>query len=152
MPFRTRGKNTTYRSRWVYFYIWQAILSRTSLSGGWKVSKAVLIKREEWAKRDDAWYGSVEGTRFGTDTSIIFYTTDIVGHGPKLHRHPYDEIFIVRQGEALFTVGDQQIKVKEGQVVFGPASIPHKFINLGPGRLETTDIHVSRQFVQEDLE
>ncbi|GAA5618590.1 cupin domain-containing protein [Brucella anthropi] len=114
--------------------------------------QAVVLKREEWARRDDAWSGRVEGKRFDTDASIIFFSTDIVGHGPKLHRHPYDEIFIVRQGNALFIVGDEQIEVTEGQVVFGPANIPHKFINLGPGRLETTDIHVTRHFEQEDLE
>jgi len=114
--------------------------------------QAVVLKREEWARREYAWSGRVEGKRFGTDASIIFFSTDIVGHGPKLHRHPYDEIFIVRQGKALFIVGDEQIEATEGQVVFGPANIPHKFINLGPGRLETTDIHVSQHFEQEDLE
>ncbi|KAA3508975.1 cupin domain-containing protein [Agrobacterium rosae] len=82
----------------------------------------------------------------------MFYTTDEIGCGPRLHKHPYDEVSIVRQGRALFTVGEQQLEVKEGQIVFGPANLPHKYINLGPGRLEMTDIHVADEFSQEDLE
>ena len=106
----------------------------------------------QWAEKLDVWKGRFEGSRFGTDLSVIFYTTDEVGRGPKLHRHPYDEIFIVREGRALFTVGETQFEAFAGQVVFGPANVPHKFVNLGPGRLETTDIHSTPTFIQEDLE
>lgn len=56
------------------------------------------------------------------------------------------------KGRALFTVGEEQLEVSAGQIVFGPANIPHKFINLGPERLETTDIHVTNTIIQEDLE
>lgn len=114
--------------------------------------KAALLDRSQWAEETDVWQGEFEGSLFGTDVSVMFYTTDKIGHGPKLPRHPYDEVFIVRQGRALFTVGDQQLEATVGQVVFGPANVPHKFINLGPGRLETTDLHVSASFAQEDLE
>ena len=82
----------------------------------------------------------------------MFYTTDEIGHGPKLYRHPYDEIFIVRQGNVLFTIGEQQLEAAAGQIAFGPANVPHKYINLGLGRLEMTDLHVAGAFVQEDLE
>lgn len=113
---------------------------------------AALIDRAEWAEKADVWQGEFEGKQFGTNASVMFYTTDEVGRGPPLHRHPYDEIFIVREGRALFTVGDRQMEAVAGQVVFGPANVPHKFVNLGPGRLETTDIHVTDAFAQENLE
>lgn len=113
---------------------------------------AALIERAEWAERPDAWKGEFEGMRFGTNVSVVFYTTDEVGCGPRLHRHAYDEVFIVREGRALFTVGERQIEAVAGQIVFGPAGVPHKFVNLGPGRLETTDIHVTGTIAQEDLE
>lgn len=113
---------------------------------------AALLERAEWAERPDAWKGEFEGKLFGTDVSVMFYTTDEVGRGPRLHRHPYDEVFIIREGRALFTVGDRQIEAAAGQIVFGPANVPHKFVNLGPGRLETTDIHVTDRFIQENLE
>ena len=104
---------------------------------------ATLLDRAEWEKRPEVWHGEFEGKLFGTNASVMFYTTDEIGRGPPLHRHPYDEVFIVRQGRALFTVGDMQVEATAGQVVFGPANVPHKFVNLGPGRLETTDIHVT---------
>jgi mannose-6-phosphate isomerase-like protein (cupin superfamily) len=114
--------------------------------------KATVLNRIQWAEEEDVWQGEFEGNVFGTNVSVMFYTTDEVGHGPPLHQHPYDEIFIVRQGRALFTVGKEQLEVAAGQIVFGPANIPHKFINLGPGRLETTDLHNTDRFIQENLE
>ncbi|MGB3812298.1 MAG: cupin domain-containing protein [Shinella sp.] len=113
---------------------------------------AALLERAQWAEKPDVWKGEFEGKRFGTNVSVVFYTTDEPGRGPPLHRHPYDEVFIVREGRALFTVGDQQLEATAGQIVFGPANVPHKFINLGPGRLETTDLHVSDELIQENLE
>lgn len=114
--------------------------------------KAVLLDRAQWAEKDNVWQGEFEGGVFGANVSVMFYTTDEIGRGPKLHKHPYDEVFIVRQGRALFTVGDQQLEVKEGQIVFGPANLPHKYVNMGPGRLEMTDVHVAGEFAQEDSE
>lgn len=116
------------------------------------LKKAAILDRDQWAEKPYVWKGEFEGSRFGTNVSVIFYTTDEIGRGPKLHRHPYDEIFIIRQGRALFTVSDEEYEVYAGQIVFGPANVPYKFINLGPGRLETTDIHVSNEIIQEDLE
>jgi mannose-6-phosphate isomerase-like protein (cupin superfamily) len=112
-----------------------------------------LITRDEWAWVGDpnVWQGRIEGQRFGADVTILFFSTDKAGHGPKLHVHPYDEFFIVRQGKALFTVGDQKFEASAGQIVFGPAGLPHKFINLGPGTVETTDIHLSAKFIQTDV-
>lgn len=114
--------------------------------------KLLVLDRDQWAEKSDVWQGEFEGNHFGTNVSVMFYTTDQVGRGPSLHLHPYDEIFIVRQGHALFTVGEEQMKVSAGQIVFGPANIPHKYINLGPQRLEMIDIHVTDAFIQEDME
>ncbi len=61
---------------------------------------AALLERAEWAERPDAWKGEFEGKLFGTDVSVMFYTTDEVGRGPRLHRHPYDEVFIIRRETA----------------------------------------------------
>ncbi|MDH0613519.1 MULTISPECIES: cupin domain-containing protein [unclassified Agrobacterium] len=114
--------------------------------------KAVLLDRAQWAEKESVWQGEFQGRAFGTNVSVMFYTTDEIGRGPRLHKHLYDEVFIVRQGRALFTVGEQQFEAREGQIVFGPANLPHKYINMGPGRLEMTDIHVTDEFAQEDLE
>lgn len=58
----------------------------------------------------------------------------------------------MRVGRARFTVGDRIIDAEAGQIVVAPANVPHKFENLGPGRLETTDLHEAGAFSTEWLE
>ena len=110
------------------------------------------IKRSEWAREANQWVGRFEGFNVGTNVTVLFYTSDVIGAGPPLHVHTYDEVFIIRQGRARFTVGEQTLEAEAGEIVFGPANIPHKFENIGPGRLETTDIHLSEKFAQTVLE
>ena len=73
------------------------------------------------------------------------------GRGPALHRHPYEEIFIVQEGEALFVAGDEERIVHAGEIVVAPAHTPHRFVNTGDGVLRQVDIHVSPRFVTEWL-
>lgn len=105
-------------------------------------------------KRDGAfgWSGVVEWTSLDADVTVLFYSTGEVGVGPSWHTHPYDEVFVIRSGRARFTIGDTVIDAGAGDIVTGPASIPHKYHNLGPGPLETTDIHLSPEWIQTDLE
>jgi len=51
------------------------------------------------------------------------------GVGPKVHRHPYAEVFIVEDGEATFRLGDETVVVGEGHVVVGPPDVAHGFTN-----------------------
>lgn len=113
---------------------------------------AAVINREEWADSPDLWHGELEGVRHGSAVSVIFFSTREIGAGPRLHRHPYAETFIVRAGRALFTIGDRHIEARAGQILVAPPSTPHKFSNLGPDLLETIDIHASSEFVTEWLE
>ncbi len=115
-------------------------------------AKPTVLQRSDWAVDDDHWRGRFEGKDIGTNITVLFFSSEKVGSGPRLHVHPYDEVFIVRSGRARFTIGDEIIEAVAGQILFGPADIPHKFENLGPGRLETTDIHLSERFIQTDLE
>ncbi|HVG46946.1 MAG TPA: cupin domain-containing protein [Rubellimicrobium sp.] len=110
-----------------------------------------VLDRTDWATHPSLWKGRIEGQSLGTGVTILFYATEEVGVGPRLHVHDYDEIFILREGRALFTVGEERFEAEAGQVVFAPAGLPHKFRNLGPGRLETTDIHVNDRWVQTNL-
>jgi mannose-6-phosphate isomerase-like protein (cupin superfamily) len=74
------------------------------------------------------------------------------GGGPKLHRHPYEEVFIVQEGTATFTAGDETVEVKGGQGVVVPARVAHNFVNSGEERLRQVDMHASERFVTEWLE
>lgn len=112
--------------------------------------EAVVVSMADLAP-DDVGF-DFEGYLFGgANVSIIF--VDIgPGEGPKLHKHPYEEVFIVQEGHATYTVGERVIEAHAGQIVVGPAGVPHKFVNSGPGRLRQVDIHVSDRFVTEWLE
>jgi mannose-6-phosphate isomerase-like protein (cupin superfamily) len=74
------------------------------------------------------------------------------GTGPKLHRHPYAEIFLVQEGTATYVVGDETFDVAAGQIAVVPPGAPHKFVNSGTGPLRQIDIHANNRFVTEWLE
>lgn len=101
---------------------------------------------------DGPYRGSVNGEVLATQVTVLTYGNDEPGKGPVLHVHPYDEVFVVQQGRARFFVGDQVIDAEAGETVLGPAGVPHRFINLGPGRLQTVDIHLSPRWIQTNLE
>jgi mannose-6-phosphate isomerase-like protein (cupin superfamily) len=73
------------------------------------------------------------------------------GVGPQLHRHPYQEVFVVESGEATFQLGDDTLVVRGGQIVVGPANVPHGFTNTGTGPLHLTAIHGAAAFDTEWL-
>jgi mannose-6-phosphate isomerase-like protein (cupin superfamily) len=113
---------------------------------------AHIIERDAWAAHPEHWQGEITGEPYGAGVSVIFNHQERVGAGPRLHKHPYTETFIIRRGHARFTLGDQTMDAHEGQIVVSPANTPHKFENLGPGTLETIDIHANDVFVTEWLE
>ena len=108
------------------------------------------VAASEWLN-SGAHFGLLEGKSLHTNITLIRYFTDVVGEGPTLHVHPYDEIFTITEGRARFTVGDKTIDAEAGDVVLGPANIPHGYQNLGPGRLDSLDIHLSPEWIQYNL-
>ncbi len=114
-----------------------------------------IVERRQWANPTvgpDVWRGLFQGQAFGANIAIVFTSTPDIGEGPRLHKHPYVETFIIRTGRARFTIGEQVVDVSEGQIVVCPANTPHKFANLGPGLLEQIDIHEAGTFETEWLE
>ncbi len=100
-------------------------------------------------------YGKIahrfEGYRYG-DVNVSFFLVDSPpGSGAGLHTHPYEEIFVVQEGEATFTVGDATVEVGGGQIVVVPAGVPHKFVNSGSGQLRQVDIHPSGRIQQVNI-
>ena len=94
----------------------------------------------------------VEGYLLGDVPASLIFFAGPSGSGPKLHRRPYAEIFVVQEGKATFTVGNATIEASGGQILAAPAGVPHKFINSGAGPLRQLDIHTSGRFVTEWLE
>ena len=109
------------------------------------------VSASEWQNPGKALRGLLEGKDLQTNITLIRYVTDVLGEGPNLHVHPDDEIFTITEGRARFTVGDKTIDAETGDVVLGPANIPHGYQNLGPGRLDSLDIHLSPEWIQFNL-
>ena len=74
------------------------------------------------------------------------------GEGPGLHRHTYDEVFVISEGKATYTIGDETVVADAGSVVIAPAGVPHKFVNSGSGLLRQTAIHLAPKVEIEWLE
>ena len=73
------------------------------------------------------------------------------GVGPKLHRHPYAEVFIVESGQATFRIGDETVVVEGGHVVVSPSGEAHGFTNTDTGELRLVAIHGAPRFNTEWL-
>jgi mannose-6-phosphate isomerase-like protein (cupin superfamily) len=74
------------------------------------------------------------------------------GDGPGLHRHAYPEVFVVQEGEATFTVGEEERPVAAGHLVIVPPNRPHRFVSTGDVTLRQIAIHVSPRFATEWLD
>jgi mannose-6-phosphate isomerase-like protein (cupin superfamily) len=117
--------------------------------GNREPGKARIIDLADPGCGDDA--NEVQGHNHNASVSIIVIDAP-QGGGPKLHRHPYEEVFVIQQGRVTFTAGDETIEATGGQVVVVPAGVAHKFTNSGTGRLRQVDMHASERFVTEWLE
>ena len=95
--------------------------------------------------------GEFQGHLFGNPGFSFIWVELEPGQGPKLHRHDYQEVFVVIEGRAVYTLGEETVEVSGGQVVIAPAGVRHKFVNAGPGMLRQIDIHASDRFVTDWL-
>ncbi len=92
-----------------------------------------------------------DGHEHGASVSF-FISRNPPGTGPDLHRHPYDETFVVQDGKAYFTVGESTVEATAGEIVVVPAGTPHKFVSCGAGRLRQISIHPVARMATEWLE
>ena len=88
------------------------------------------------------------GRDHGAGISYFFVDND-PGEGPGLHWHPYSETWVVRKGEAEFTVGAERTLAYAGDIVVAAANVPHRFENVGRDRLEIVCIHPNDTIVQD---
>jgi mannose-6-phosphate isomerase-like protein (cupin superfamily) len=71
----------------------------------------------------------------------FFVTTHERGEGTELHRHPYEETFLVEDGEVVFTIEDDTVAAHSGQIVVVPAGAAHSFESAGDVPLRQVSIH-----------
>lgn len=92
-----------------------------------------------------------DGHAHGASISF-FITRNRPGTGPQLHRHPYEETFIVQEGRVRFTVGEEEIECGPGNIVVAPAGTAHRFVNVGEEILRQVNIHPVPRMQTEWLE
>lgn len=76
----------------------------------------------------------------GSDTNGAYTLIDMhvpPGGGPPPHRHDFEEMFTVLDGEIEATFRGQTLTVRAGETINVPANAPHEFRNTGeqPARL-----------------
>lgn len=81
-----------------------------------------------------------------------FFVDNHPGQGPDLHRHPYPETWVVLEGEARITMGEEHFVASAGDTATVGAGVWHGFKNSGTGRLRIMCIHASDVFIQENLD
>jgi len=72
----------------------------------------------------------------GADTAGRYCLIDMLvpsGGGPPLHRHDFEEMFTLLEGELEFTFRGEKSTVRAGTTVNIPANAPHSFVNTSPG-------------------
>jgi quercetin dioxygenase-like cupin family protein len=92
-----------------------------------------------------------EGKDHGATTSF-FVSRHAPGEGPVLHRHPYEETFIMLEGTATFRMDGETIEAHAGEILIVPAGAAHGFVNSGESRLLQVSIHPADHMTQENLE
>ena len=95
--------------------------------------------------------GNLKGEDHGASVSLILDESE-PGQGPRLHRHPYDETWVVIEGHLSFHAGEETLAAGPGDIVIVPPDTPHKFINDGPRRSKLICVHASPTFDTEWFE
>jgi mannose-6-phosphate isomerase-like protein (cupin superfamily) len=81
-----------------------------------------------------------------TGISFFLVNTSEPSRRVRLHKHDYDEVVYVIEGQSTWTIGEQQVIARTGDTVVVHAGEPHSFVNSGEGRLRQIDIHLHPTF------
>jgi mannose-6-phosphate isomerase-like protein (cupin superfamily) len=111
---------------------------------------AHIVKKNDLPFGGGSW--KFEGYLYNDASVSFFLSATPPGRGPRLHKHPYEEIFVMQAGTLTFTVGDEVVEVSGDRIVIVPAGVPHKFINSGREAARHVDIHTNTRMITEWLE
>jgi quercetin dioxygenase-like cupin family protein len=95
--------------------------------------------------------GNLKGAEHDASISLILDHSE-PGDGPRLHKHPYDETWVVIEGNVTFQAGAEELEAGPGDIVIVPPDTPHRFANSGPERAYLVCIHANPTFETEWLE
>lgn len=92
------------------------------------------------------------GAHNGEVNVSVFLFNGQPGAGPGPHRHPYDEVQFIQQGRGLWTVDGTEFEAGAGDILVIKAGEVHSFKCIGDEALVQLDVHLSPQFIQENLD
>ena len=90
-----------------------------------------------------------EGEAYGASVSF-FVVRALPGDGAVKHRHPYDETFVILDGEIDAIIGGEQALLHSGSITVIPATAWHEFTNRGTRRCLMVNVHASPRVIQEN--
>lgn len=82
-----------------------------------------------------------EGFRDDDVDLSFFFTRTPPGQIVPLHTHPYAEVFVLIEGRAAYTRGEERIAAGPDTVIVIPPETPHGFENVGDVSLVQLGIH-----------
>ena len=91
------------------------------------------------------------GAEHGDVAISAFLLSALPGRGPGPHRHPYVEVQFIRSGRGLYQANGKEFEAGAGDILVIKAGEIHGFRCIGEEPLVQVDIHLSPQFVQENL-
>ncbi|HSL28589.1 MAG TPA: cupin domain-containing protein [Anaerolineales bacterium] len=87
---------------------------------------------------------------FEQEASVSFFIVHIApGKGPKKHRHPYEEIFILLDGEIEAVVEDQLQTIGKDRIVIIPAGTWHEFRVCSDSPVSMINLHPVPKMITE---
>jgi quercetin dioxygenase-like cupin family protein len=89
-----------------------------------------------------------QGGKHGASVSF-FIVHFSPGKGPKKHRHPYEETFIILEGEIEAIVDGETMTLRENNIVVIPAGAWHEFKNRSEKRAFMVNIHPVPEMITE---
>jgi quercetin dioxygenase-like cupin family protein len=90
-----------------------------------------------------------EGGNYGVSVSF-FVVTSPPGKGADKHRHPYEEVFVVLEGDIEVINDGKMQRLGGGNIVVIPANTWHEFKNRADRPALMVNIHPVPQMIQED--
>jgi mannose-6-phosphate isomerase-like protein (cupin superfamily) len=89
-----------------------------------------------------------DGSQHGVSCSA-FIVDAASGVGPRRHRHPYDEIFVIVEGTVRLEADGEVLEVSPEEICVVPAGVAHAFTNVGDTRAKMVNLHLAAQVVTE---
>lgn len=90
-----------------------------------------------------------QGDEHGATTSF-FVVQSAPGRGADKHRHPYEEVFVILEGDIEVIVAGELKMVSKGHIVIIPPNTWHEFKNRSDHPALMVNIHPVPHMIQED--